>query len=318
MESLLEYHGFVIKFDEPYMMKTGPFLNGEKDYDTKCSKLVDMKKSRSIREDVAPSTKVVSPVKAYQMPGKVISPSGAPKEIKMVNKNDNKLKAFTSDRQKRPLHDNSPNEASGPVYAVDEDMADSKGVPSPKAFRSIEQTPEIFAPSQGENRHQLPGYNPFSWDFSLPKPLPSKVSNNDRPSYDAPFNNLSPGSTNTGIIKEAIPLQVVSKPIVQDSSLHVPSSFVVENPVPQALVMEEEDEETPSLVEEIESEDIEPDYEDEEVAEAKLKLILRFSICSHSSPCSAEVYSCHIFELLYHRVFYYLLLLCLDHGKDGL
>ncbi|KAK9106933.1 hypothetical protein Syun_022944 [Stephania yunnanensis] len=53
IESLLEYHGFLIKdFEEPYMVKEAPFLNIDKDYPTKCSKLVHLKKSKRIIEDV--------------------------------------------------------------------------------------------------------------------------------------------------------------------------------------------------------------------------------------------------------------------------
>ena len=38
IESLLEYHGFSIKeFEEPYMVKEGPFLNADKDYPTPVS-----------------------------------------------------------------------------------------------------------------------------------------------------------------------------------------------------------------------------------------------------------------------------------------
>lgn len=57
IEALLEYHGFSIKvFEEPYMVKGDLFLHADKDYKTKCSKLVHLKKSRTIVEDVsAPS-----------------------------------------------------------------------------------------------------------------------------------------------------------------------------------------------------------------------------------------------------------------------
>ncbi|KAK9139527.1 hypothetical protein Scep_009208 [Stephania cephalantha] len=63
IESLLEYHGFLIKdFEEPYMVKEGPFLNIDKDYPTKCSKLVHLKKSKKIIEDVLHCDKLVQPV----------------------------------------------------------------------------------------------------------------------------------------------------------------------------------------------------------------------------------------------------------------
>ncbi|KAG1327790.1 hypothetical protein COCNU_01G017240 [Cocos nucifera] len=53
VEGLLEYHGFVLKkYEELYMVKEGPFLNGEVDFPTKCAKLVHLKKSKRIIDDV--------------------------------------------------------------------------------------------------------------------------------------------------------------------------------------------------------------------------------------------------------------------------
>ncbi|KAK1292460.1 hypothetical protein QJS10_CPB17g01435 [Acorus calamus] len=53
VESLLEYHGFTIKyFEDAYMVKEGPFLNHDVDYETKYSQLVHQKKSRRIIDDV--------------------------------------------------------------------------------------------------------------------------------------------------------------------------------------------------------------------------------------------------------------------------
>ncbi|XP_042501561.1 SAC3 family protein B [Macadamia integrifolia] len=65
IEDLLEYHGFSVKeFEESYMFKEGPFLNSDSDYPTKCSKLVHLKRSRSILDDVVSSNYVVKlPVK---------------------------------------------------------------------------------------------------------------------------------------------------------------------------------------------------------------------------------------------------------------
>lgn len=53
IESLLEYHGFAIKmYDVPYMVKEGPFLNSDREFPNKCSHLVHSKKSRRIVDDV--------------------------------------------------------------------------------------------------------------------------------------------------------------------------------------------------------------------------------------------------------------------------
>ncbi|KAF3784119.1 SAC3 family protein B [Nymphaea thermarum] len=53
VESLLEYHGFSIKkYEDAYMVKEGPFLNSDKDFSVKCSRLVHLKKSATIFDDV--------------------------------------------------------------------------------------------------------------------------------------------------------------------------------------------------------------------------------------------------------------------------
>ncbi|CAL1412839.1 unnamed protein product [Linum trigynum] len=59
VENLLAYYGFSIKdFEEPYMVKEGPFLNSDKDFSTKCSRLVHLKKSTTIVSDISPSSQV--------------------------------------------------------------------------------------------------------------------------------------------------------------------------------------------------------------------------------------------------------------------
>ncbi|EHA8589607.1 putative SAC3 family protein B-like [Cocos nucifera] len=53
VEGLLEYHGFVLKkYEELYVVKEGPFLNGDVDFPTKGAKLVHLKKSKRIIDDV--------------------------------------------------------------------------------------------------------------------------------------------------------------------------------------------------------------------------------------------------------------------------
>ncbi|CAI0625834.1 unnamed protein product [Linum tenue] len=64
VENLLAYYGFSIKdFEEPYMVKEGPFLNSDKDFSTKCSRLVHLKKSTTIVSDISPSS-LVTPLPA--------------------------------------------------------------------------------------------------------------------------------------------------------------------------------------------------------------------------------------------------------------
>lgn len=54
IEDLLEYHGFSLKeFEVPYMVKAGPFLNVDSDYPVKRSGLVHRRRSGMIVQDVA-------------------------------------------------------------------------------------------------------------------------------------------------------------------------------------------------------------------------------------------------------------------------
>ncbi|XP_024027516.1 SAC3 family protein B [Morus notabilis] len=262
MESLLEYHGFLIKvFEEPYMVKEGPFLNSDKDYPTRCSKLVDLKKSGLIFEDVSLSTQVISPTKA-------------PDKIQMTKTTDKELKVFPSDEKERSFQNTSSVEVFSPVHAVDEEMADYEVVPSPKEPKKMQPIAEISIFSQQrKDEHQLPGFYPLSWDSSLSKPLPSKVSIEEKPNYDSSF-SISPQIYMHSDRKE-MSLQLVSKTTLQDRLPDIPYTHTVENPVPQDIVDELEDEEPSDVLQEIENEDVMADYQREEIAEAKLKLILR-------------------------------------------
>uniref|UniRef100_A0A0D9X274 PCI domain-containing protein n=1 Tax=Leersia perrieri TaxID=77586 RepID=A0A0D9X274_9ORYZ len=54
IESLVEYHGFGLRqYEEPYLVKEGPFLNSETDFPSGCSQLVHLKKSQRIINDVS-------------------------------------------------------------------------------------------------------------------------------------------------------------------------------------------------------------------------------------------------------------------------
>ncbi|KAI5062046.1 hypothetical protein GOP47_0022585 [Adiantum capillus-veneris] len=56
IEALLEYHGFGLRnYEEPYMVKEGPFLNQNKPFLTRRSKLVEEKRSQVVEDDVLSS-----------------------------------------------------------------------------------------------------------------------------------------------------------------------------------------------------------------------------------------------------------------------
>ncbi|PON80228.1 SAC3/GANP/THP [Parasponia andersonii] len=266
MESLLEYHGFQIKvFEEPYMVKDGPFLNVDKDYPTRCSKLVNMKKSGMIIEDVLLSTLVISPTKA-------------PKEVQIANTTNSALKVSPSGEREKHVHDSPSVEVLSPVCSVDEDMADFEAVPSPKD-QKIKPTTEmrIVSPPRKDDP-KFTGFNPLSWGFSLPKSLPT---NEGKSNYETSFDisaqrDLFPmkepqerGKSNQ------IPLQLVSQTALRDRILEAPYNYAPENSVHRSLEDKVEEEEPSDVLQENESEDDLANYEHEEIAEAKLKLILR-------------------------------------------
>lgn len=293
MESLLEYHGFLIKvFEEPYMVKEGPFLNGDKDYPTRCSKLVDMKKSGMIIEDVLLSAQVMSPTKS-------------PKEVQIAKTTTSELKVTPSSERKRPVHDiSSVSERKRPVYdisavevfspvhSVDEEMTDSAAVLSPKENKQIKPMTEIPIVSQwSEDEPKVAGFHPLQWGFSLPKPQPSKVGNEGKSNYETAF-NFSP-QRNIHSDRKEMPLQFVSQPVPQDKPLDAPYNFAVENSISRSLVNKVEEEESVDVLQEDESEEVPANYQQEEIAEAKLKLILRFGICFASF-----IYSHFLLEVL--------------------
>ncbi|CAN6482648.1 unnamed protein product [Victoria cruziana] len=64
VESLLEYHGFSIKkYEDAYMVKEGQFLHSDKDFPVRCSRLVHLKKSATIFDDVFSNKMLLSSLK---------------------------------------------------------------------------------------------------------------------------------------------------------------------------------------------------------------------------------------------------------------
>ena len=53
MEDLVEYHGFSLKiYEEPYMVKEGPYLKKGQDFKTRRSRMVEEKRSEKVIDDV--------------------------------------------------------------------------------------------------------------------------------------------------------------------------------------------------------------------------------------------------------------------------
>ncbi|XP_054786650.1 SAC3 family protein B isoform X2 [Prosopis cineraria] len=250
IEGLLEYHGFLVKaFEEPYMVKEGPFLNIDNDYPTKCSKLVHKKRSKMIIEDVAPSDQFVSP------------PVETTNEIQIHKK-------YKNEQQ-------SVQEVSS-VEKVDEEMPDSVAILSPKDGRSgwkFKEMPIAFQRSETDHNVTMPFASPIGFfHHGIPEPQPtrsvlSKRINSDSMFTSSPKRNLH--SELDGRLFESMP-----KPSPSESSKGFDFHIPVADPLPPSASQDES-----LLVDQVNEDEIdqaeEIDDQDEEIAAAKLKLFLR-------------------------------------------
>ncbi|KAF2287778.1 hypothetical protein GH714_002682 [Hevea brasiliensis] len=255
IESLLEHHGFLIKeFEEPYMVKEGPFLNGDQDYPTKRSKLVHLKISRRMVDDVSPISQVVSLT------------AQASKEIQLptVHKRDKKAVASTFVERKSLIHE------------VDEEMPDFEVVSSPKVGTLLEPIIDKSKVGQQSQEDRVEGAYFSKWGFSSvhnpPVSLPAKFNEVEKPNGDI----LSSVSAEKNMLSgmEGVPLQVVSRTSLQERSPSAKYGYAVEDKVP-VFSNDTKDEEPPDIYEEKENDEAMENYDDEEVAQAKLKLIIR-------------------------------------------
>ncbi|KAL7595190.1 hypothetical protein Lser_V15G29860 [Lactuca serriola] len=240
MEDLLEYHGFSIKeFDEPYMVKEGQFLNTDSEYPLKCSKLVHLKRSTTIMDDVLSSP---IPIKTPEPPKRV------------------PRKASIQTQVKSPV---SPKKTQSFADVIRNRMADYGGSPSVKE-------PPVFTIPVVERRNDVEvgigtpsPRNMFKNIFKTNK-LPDASQDVRKPSFDNRFRNSLEKHTPVNVF--AMPPQVppmVDPVLVEDSVVEVDPVFVEDM----------EPEESENVIQEVE-EEVDTSV-DEEVAEAKLRLILR-------------------------------------------
>ncbi|TKY72069.1 Germinal-center associated nuclear protein [Spatholobus suberectus] len=252
IEDLLEYHGFLLKtFEEPYMVKEGPFLNVDVDYPTKCSELVHKKRSRRIIEDVSPSIQAESPHVETM------------KEI-----------------QRRKTHKHEPQvvlavKNDSFVQKLGEEIPDSEPIFSPKHSKSGKAFKDV---QDSQKDHNMSSTSPSPLSFPFPNIIPEpqltridvlkstnlKSTNSDLVARGSPERNLQSNV-------DPRPLEIVPKAARPESSFGI--SFSVPLPVAQGVYKDE------SLIIHQEHEDeiteVRENCQDEEIAEAKLKLFLR-------------------------------------------
>ncbi|XP_027356089.1 SAC3 family protein B isoform X2 [Abrus precatorius] len=253
IEGLLEYHGFLLKtFEEPYMVKEGPFVNADVDYPTKCSKLVHKKRSERIIEDVSPT------IEAESLHVETM------KEIQMRN-------AINAYKQEPQIVSAVENDNS--VQKVDEEIPDSETFFSPKDSKSGKAFEEMHTVQDNGKDHDMspsrPSLPTFPFPNVIPEPQFTRIDNFK--STDSSLISSSSPKRNLQSNVDGRPLEIGPNAAPLESSFG--NSFSVPPPVVQCVAKDE------SLLIHHEREDeineVGENIQDEEIAEAKLKLFFR-------------------------------------------
>lgn len=262
VEELLEYHGFSIKdFEAPFMVKEGPFLNVDSDYPVKCSILVHQKKSKTIVEDVKhPHLAKSSPETAIGfLLNEGIEQTAGP--IKTVE--DDSFQAVDEDMPdyttsvKDGMELIPTNIASANQIGVFEDKL------SP-------MSPSIQHSSLFYDSHK----SKLSSFGSSPRSQLTRIGSGGKSKYDARFRNSLDRS---GLVDmKGTPSNIASEQVEKDS-FQVPLAPFdpdLQNGGPDHVPSEEMEDQWVAT-RETKADEMDTASYDQEVAEAKLKLILR-------------------------------------------
>ncbi|KAG7576256.1 SAC3/GANP/THP3 [Arabidopsis thaliana x Arabidopsis arenosa] len=290
IEALLEYHGFSIKvFEEPYMVKNDLFLHAEKDYKTKCSKLVHMKKSRTIVEDVS----------APSVEEDVSTPSPLPSLI--TETTNGNQQSITAHKQEMPPARSLKKKTSMRLF--DKEMADSKTSLLPEEDKPVR--PFVINPAgpsfinpvvHQQKQNDLTSAGGFHSPVKLYSPIVSprfpqtKSSNLEKQPNDSrigmspgeikfPFagdvhTNHVPGPALQQSLK-SMPMGIMPVTTIAESPT-VENKYALEESVPEAAMICTLEKDFHDIDQEDEDENgVILNQYDEEVAKAKLKLIIR-------------------------------------------
>ncbi|XP_011651006.1 SAC3 family protein B isoform X3 [Cucumis sativus] len=293
IEGLLEYHGFSIKvFEEPYMVREGPFLNGDKDFPTKCSKLVHMKRSRMIVNDVLPKSKteclINGATKMIPLTRKSKNEHLIPDATKQIpltrTKKEPKTFAFEKISSPRPI--STKKESS--IHEIDEEMTEFDDQLIPVDHKQVQpkiETLEVRQLHENKYNHEENGGLLQSSPRSC-EPLRTEVQFVGNQGYDGLFMTSPVGSNSARmglplpLVSDA-PLQMISASGYKQAPLQKISAFGYNNNTirsvePQIIVNNVmEDEEILNATQESKIDIITDSCPDEEIANARLKLILR-------------------------------------------
>ncbi|KAK6913839.1 hypothetical protein RJ641_021160 [Dillenia turbinata] len=252
IENLLEYHGFSIKsFEGPYMVKEAPFINGDKEYPTKCSKLVQLKKSNRIIEDVLYSSPIV-PVPA--------------KELKECQ-----LDKAQKQQASTPL----VVRCKDFVHSLDDEMLDAEPISSANYVSPIQPLLKLSAlgqPSTERNQVASPAFSPpvfpMGHKFSASQLTVSGIMDTKTSPTSIPEISLARNDNHV------VPLQIVPTRVPREKSVASHSESSVKNSTSGNLVIMNLNEERSQNTHQEENNEIMEASHDEEVAGAKLKLFL--------------------------------------------
>ncbi|KAK9266446.1 hypothetical protein L1049_012462 [Liquidambar formosana] len=154
-------------------------------------------------------------------------------------------------------------------------MPDFEAVSSLKDGTQVQ--PMLKTPTVGQQSvddHQVPGVRLSPWGFSSAhnflESQQAKVVRVERPNSEALFGNSPVRNVHHDM--ESTPLQIVSRRVFQDITPASQFDTPMENSVPQNVFAEDLEGE---IYQEAENNELMASYQDEEAAEAKLKLILR-------------------------------------------
>lgn len=300
IETLLEYHGFSIKvFEEPYMVKDDLFLHADKDHKTKCSKLVHMKKSRTIVEDVS----------APSIEEDVSTPSPLPSLLTESTKGHQPC--ITAHKQEIPPARSLKKQTS--MRLANKEMTDSKTTLLPEEDKPVgtffinPAGPSVISPvvhQQKQNDFTSAGgfhspvklYSPFiSPGFPQIKSWMEKQPNDDSIGM-SPGEIKYPfaGDLHTDLVPQpalqqspkSMPMEIVPVTTIAESPTSVENKYALEESVPESAMISTLEKDFHDIDQEDEDEDgVIVNQYDEEVAKAKLKLIIRFA----SSSCKLTI-----------------------------
>ncbi|KAJ4893011.1 SAC3/GANP/Nin1/mts3/eIF-3 p25 family [Raphanus sativus] len=299
IEALLEYHGFSIKeFEEPYMVKEDLFLHADMDYKTKCSKLVHMKKSRTIVEDVyalsmeedvsAPSPLSSLPIEAnkgYQQERPPAQSLKKQTSVRLVDKEmtNSKTSLLLEEDQPVRISVTNPVRPSDVKPAVDQQKG-NHSTPAGEFHSPLNFYSPGFPQANSSNLKKQPndGHTSIS-PVEIKFPCAEHMQTNLVPGptlQQSPFSghmqtNLVPGPTLQQSTK-SMPMERVAVTTISESPRSVENISALEEAVPEAAMTATLEESFHGTEQEDEDgrEDITNQY-DEEVAKAKLKLIIR-------------------------------------------